>query len=512
MCRNLSRDTGFVLFIDLYMSSHRAIFKSTAIVGGAQLATIVIGIARTKVMALLLGPVGIGLSGTYLTVTGFIGGITGLGLGASGVRQIAEASASGDDGKLARTVIALRRMSLLSGAVGMVLAIALCIPLSRLTFGDSSRSVDLALMSLSLLVGGVSAGQIALLQGLRRLADMGRAEVAGALLGGVAGVLLVYFFRERGIALFLVANALWGAVFSFWYARKVPVQALHLTWRETFIEARGLMTLGLAFVIQNLLLGSGAYLSRMVIIKELGLHAVGLYTATWTLSSYYVGIVLRAMGTDFYPRLTASAKYHPAMIRLVNEQIEMGLLIAVPGVLAVITLAPFALHLFYSGDFETGAQIIRWQALGVFVQVFSWPIGLVQLGKGRGKLMVISEALSAVVGLVFLLVGLRIWKLDGIGIAFFAATAVMGIFALAIGIHLIGFRWTGPCLQVLSLSCLAVLTVFLMVQFLPPIWSVCGGMILVVGAAIASIISLQKLLRIDLWDTAMRKLAMSKAT
>ena len=284
-----------------------------------------------------------------------------------------------------------------------------------------------------------------------------------------------------------------------------------MSWRETFSEARGLMTLGLAFVIQNLLLGSGAYLSRMLIINELGLSAVGLYTATWTLSSYYVGIVLRAMGTDFYPRLTASANDHPGMIRLVNEQIEMGLLIALPGILAVITLAPWALHLFYSGDFESGAQIIRWLVLGVFVQVFSWPIGLIQLGKGKAKLMVVSETISTVLGLTFLLIGLRIWRLDGIGIAFFAATSVLALLAWAISVRLIGFTWTRSCLRLLALSCMAVLAVFLMAQYLSPTWSVSGGVLFVVGSGVASFIALQKLLRIDLWDMAMRKFAVSKA-
>jgi PST family polysaccharide transporter len=308
-----------------------------------------------------------------------------------------------------------------------------------------------------------------------------------------------------------VANAAMAVFFSYWYARKIEIPRIKMRLGQIWFESRGLLTLGFAFLIQNLVLGLGAYLSRVFIINDLGLAAVGLYTATWTLSSYYGGIILRAMGADFYPRLTAASNDHSMMNRLVNEQIEMGLLIAVPGILAILALAPWVLHLFYSSDFEAGAGIIRWQVLGVFVQVFSWPIGLVQLGKGRAKLIVISEALSALLGLVFLLIGLRLWKLDGIGIAFFAATSVMAIVAWAIGTRLIDFTCTRTCLRLLATSCLAVLSVFFMAQLLPPVCSLIGGLVFAVIAAIASYIALQKLLGVNLWDLVMRKFGLSRS-
>ncbi len=45
------------------MSSHRQIFKSTALIGGTQVINMGIGIVRTKALAVLLGPAGMGLAG-----------------------------------------------------------------------------------------------------------------------------------------------------------------------------------------------------------------------------------------------------------------------------------------------------------------------------------------------------------------------------------------------------------------------------------------------------------------
>ncbi len=496
----------------MFVSSYRQIFKSTAVIGAAQVANIGIGIVRNKALAVLLAPAGFGLAGTYLTVTGFVGGVTGLGLGMSGVRQIAEAAASGDQNKITRTVQALRWASLLSGFLGMGVLLALCVPLSYSTFGSGQHAGAIALMSLSLLFGGISTGQYALIQGLRRLVDLGKSQVAGAFFGMLASVVLVYYLRERGIALYLVVSAGMAVLFSYWYARKIEIPRIKMRLGELWFESRGLLTLGFAFLIQNLVLGLGAYLSRVFIISLIGISAVGLYTAAWTLSSYYVGMVLKAMGADFYPRLTAVANDHPAMNRLVNEQIEMGLLIAVPGVLAVLALAPLALRILYSGAFVSAADIIRWQVLGVVLQVVSWPIATVQLAKGKGKLYALSETISASVGLLFLFVAMRLWKLEGIGISFALAVFVLTFYYLIIGRRLSGFTFSKNCLQVLVPSLLAVAGGFLCINILPPAWGMAVGVLLTVAASVVSIWALQRLLGINVWQLARTKLGYSSAT
>jgi PST family polysaccharide transporter len=494
------------------MSSYRQIFKSTALIGATEVANIGIGVIRNKVLAVLLAPAGFGLAGTYLTLTGFVGGVTGLGLGMSGVRQIAEASAGGDPAKLARTVQALRWASLLAGILGMAVLTALCVPLSYYTFGDGDHVWGIAIMSVSLLFGGISTGQFALLQGLRRLADFGKSQVAGAFFGMLASIVVVYFLREDGVAIYLVVNAAMAVVFSWWFARKVPITPVVMRFKEKWAESRGLITLGFAFLLQNLVLGLGAYLSRVFIISELSLAAVGLYTATWTLSNYYVNMVLKAMGADFYPRVTAAANDHPSLNRLINEQIEMGLMIAVPGVLAVLALSPLALQILYSSKFIEGTDIIRWQILGVVMQVASWPIAFIQLAKGKGKVFVGSEIFSSVTGLACLIAGLKLWGLEGIGISVAVSGLILLIYYVALGRQLSGFTFTKNGRQVLTLSLATVAAGFLMVRLMPPMWGMIAGMTLAIAAAAASVWAMQRLLNINVWQWLRKKTGMAKTS
>ncbi|MEI6197984.1 MAG: oligosaccharide flippase family protein, partial [Verrucomicrobiota bacterium] len=314
----------FQRFSFLLMASHRQIFKSTALIGGTQVINMAIGIARNKALAMMLGPAGLGLAGLYMSATGLIGSVAGLGLNASGVRQIAEAAGTNDQTRIARTIITLRRVSLISGLIGMVLVLALSPLLSRITFGDDKHIYGIALMSLTLLFGGISTGQTALLQGLRRLRDLAASQIIGALFGAAVSVALVWWLREQGIVPFLVAISVFGILLSWWYVRRIPLPHVTVTWLETLAESRGLLAMGLAFMTSGLISAGTAYLTRVLVQHQLGMEAVGIYTATWTLSTYYVGFVLGAMGTDFLPRLTVAVKDHATMNRLINEQTEMG--------------------------------------------------------------------------------------------------------------------------------------------------------------------------------------------
>ena len=499
--------TVVVGFRPATMSSYRQIFRSTALIGSAQVIYILAGIVRTKVLALLLGPAGMGLVGLYTTATGLIGTITGMGIGSSGVRQVAEAAAAKDENRISRTIIILRRASMGSGALGMLVVLVLCVPLNRLTFGNSRQTWGMALMSLTLLFVGISDGQMALLQGLRQLKSIAASRVLGALFGTVASIALIYLLHEDGIVPYLVAVSAFGILTSWWYARRIHVKLVPLSVQETIRESRALLGMGTAFMVSALLTAGVAYVSLILVLRELGNDAVGLYQATWTLSTLYVNLVLNAMAADFYPRLTAVAGDNGAVNRMVNEQTEMGMLIAIPGVLATITLAPWVLAVFYSREFLGAVGIIRWQIVGIALRVVSWPLGFVQLAKGKGTVFMISELASSALHLALLLVGMKLFGLDGVGIAFALLYLCYTVGVLFICRSLSGFEWSRQAKRILVSSCTIVALTFFAVKYLPQMLGVASGMLLTIGTAVVCLQSLQKLLGVNMWVLLKTKLA-----
>jgi len=463
--------------------SYGQILKSTTLVGGSQVINILLGIVRTKFMAVLLGPEGIGLAGLYQAATGLVGTLTGLGVGSSGVRQIAEAAGTGDETAIARTIVTLRRIALILGVIGMLVTIVLCRPLSRATFGNGDQAPAIALLSLTLLFGSISGGQTALIQGLRRIRDLASLSVLGAFFGTLLGIPIIYLWGRNGIVPMLIAVSATGILTSWWYARKIPLRSISIGWRETFAEGRGLLKLGLVFMASSLMSSAVMYLIRVIIVRDLGLDGVGLYQAANTLSNLYIGFILGAMGMDFYPRLTAVAHDNPTCNRLVNEQTEVGLLIAAPGIVATLTFAPLVIHLFYSAAFVPAYEVLRWQILGIFLRVISWPMGFVLLAKGRGRVFFWTELAANAAHLGLVQVGVALHGLEGTGMAFCALYVLhTGMMLVVIG-YLSGFRWSRAVVRLLALIAPCVVAAFLLPKlFAPRLAMALGGSLTLVLA------------------------------
>lgn len=161
-------------------TSYEQALKSTGIVGGAQFLTILITVVKTKIVALLLGPAGVGVLGLLQGIVDMIRNATGLGIHFSAVKDVAAANASRDGQRIGRTIRILRRWVWGTGLLGMTVAIALSIPLSRFSFGNAEYAVPIVLVSVVLLLTSLQEGQLALLQGLRMIGKMAKAKVAGA--------------------------------------------------------------------------------------------------------------------------------------------------------------------------------------------------------------------------------------------------------------------------------------------------------------------------------------------
>ena len=469
---------------------------------------VVFAAVRTKVMALLLGPAGIGLFGLYSSICDLTRSVAGLGINSSGVRQIAEAVGTGDAQRIACTVTTLRRVALYSGALGALLLLIFSKPLSRLTFGNYEHTGAVALLALAVFFGDVSAAQGALVQGMRRISDLAKMSVLGALYGTLFSIPIIYFFRERGVVPSLVCVAAMGILTSWWYARKIKVERVRLSVRQIMDETGALLKLGVVFMASVLMMMGAAYLTRIIVLRKINLEAAGWFQAAWTLGGYYINFILQAMGADFYPRLTAVANDNTECNRLVNEQAEVSLLLAAPGVIATLTFAPLVMQLFYASDFRPAVVVLRWICLGMTLRVASWPMGFILLAKGERKLFFWSELLSNLlfVGLVWL--GVGIWGLKGTGIAFFGLYVAYWIGIYVIVRRLSGFRWSSANRRVVLLLAPTMAVVFVSWYFLPSLAAMIFGVAITLLAGIYSLRTLCALMPFEQMPSPLRKIIM----
>lgn len=459
-------------------ASFRGILKASALIGASSVINVGLGAVRMKAVALMLGPAGIGLLGALGMVLELARSIAQFGLNGSGVRQIAEAASSGDDRRLAVTVLVLRRAIIACALLGAALLAACSAAVSRLTFGTDEHAASIALLAVGLFMGVMASGQNALLQGMRRVADQAKITVYGALLGTIATVSIIYVAGERGIAASLVATAAAMILLSWWYSSKVRTSRVVLESGEAPREVALLFKLGLAFLASGMLTLGAAYAVRTFVLRTQGLEAAGMYQAAWTLGGLYVGFVLQALGTDFFPRLVGVANDHDACNAMVNEQVQASMLLAAPGIVATTTFAPLVVHVFYSAEFSAAIDLLRWMCLGMALRVITWPVGGIVVAKNRQWAFFAIDAAWAAFNVAATWWCLRLFGLEGTGIAFLLSYIFHALIVYPTARHVTGFRWSRGNLRTGSFFILALATAFVSQRVLPQ------GLALVVGTCL----------------------------
>jgi len=448
-------------------NSYREILRATLVMGGSSVVGILLGILRSKAFALLIGPAGVGLAGLYMSTTNLVTAIFGMGISESGARSIASDAKTGNRTSVSRTAWTVRRAALIFGIVGLCFLLVFSTTLSRLTFGNTDHTWDLALLSITVVFGAVAGGRLALIQGMRRIGDLAKINILGTLWGAVLGIPIIYVLQTRGVALFIVTVSAAYLITCWWYARKVDVVRTGITWQDFLSDSQPLLRLGFAFMVSSLMLIGTMYVVQVLVLHYLGMSATGIYQAAATLSSVYVTVILRAMSTDFYPRLTAAADDPQQFSSLVNNQIEVGALLAFPGILATITLAPFVITAFYSSDFLPAVATLRWQVMGIFVQVLSWPMAYMIRVKSNSRLFVWSEAFGNASHLGCAWLGITWAGLPGVGMGFLAMNLLYCLLIHGIVRRHYGFALSARNVQLMAAAAVGSGVVFLAPALLP---------------------------------------------
>ena len=176
--------------------------------GGSSVINIFLGIIRNKVIALLLNPSGMGLMGVYQSISNLALTVSGIGINESGTRQIALSFQTKNVSSISRTSLLLRRIALITGIGGTALLVILSKRISLLTFNDREHTLDIALLSLTILFGTISGAQAAIIQGARKISYLAKMNVLGPLWGTIFSLPIIYFLGIRGIASYLIIMAL----------------------------------------------------------------------------------------------------------------------------------------------------------------------------------------------------------------------------------------------------------------------------------------------------------------
>lgn len=412
-------------------NTYTSILKSTGIFGSSHIFSMVMGIITTKVIAMLLGPNGIGQIGLIKNSINFIASISNFGLPITSVKEIASPTAQENKKKLYESISVIIRFSIIIGILGSIISIVFSPLLSQWIFEDHQHWMWFILLAINFPLLSYNIALTAILQGLRKTKLIVYSGITIAVITMIVVIPCYFFLKENGIIPAIVLSNIVTAIINYYFTKPFLKNRIQLNFSTFLKKVTPIAKLGLLLSI-NVIFGYITHLGIKLYLKNYGLSSstLGFYETGNQILITYFGIIFNAMTIDFYPKLSAIQHKNTVLKKTVNHQIEVALLLITPLIILMYSFSKIILKLLYSSSFENVDFIFKFGLLAVIIKAISWPIGYILLVKDDRKPYFRINLLSDLFLLLSSIFLYQKLKLTGIGLSMFFNYLIFGLYTI----------------------------------------------------------------------------------
>lgn len=450
--------------------------KATSITGAVQVIRLFFGLIRNKIIALLFGPAGLGVWGLYLSFTEMMQSAASLGLEKSAVKQIAE-----NHSDIHKRNLAIQVSQYAVAAFSFICSVFVIVFASKISeslFSSTDYEIGVLVCSAVIFINAVTAMLRAVLNGLNEIKALAVSQLVGILSGNIIVFASLPFFEVSAIPFYFLAIAIGAFIPVLLTYRRLGFTWVKITLSDSIATLSGLMKLGLAFWASAFFMAFIAYIINIFIKDEFGLAVVGIYQASWAISNLYIGVILSSMGVVFFPKVCKTIDDVVKTTKVINNQVEFGLLISLPIVLIFYLFAPIFLMVLYAENFESGEPIIRWLMLGVIIRLLGFPFGYALMAKGKSLLYVVAQVTFCASNYLLLIFAVKYYGMDGLGVNYFIAYCLYAILMVFFCYDTLGYKISSQVVKLFFVYLLFIFLSLLAVYFIDgPLFYVCGLLI-----------------------------------
>jgi len=408
--------------------AYKSIFKSTFLFGFVQVFKVVVGFVKNKVVAILLGPEGVGIMGIFISTNSLLQTGAGLGISQSAVRDVSEANASSDRARFSKLISVTKKITLFTGLLGLLLAVVLSPFLSKWTMGDTSYTMSYVFLGLAVALNIITEGQLAVLKGMRQLRSLAKATMIGALGGLVTAVPLYYFFNKDGIVPALIITAFSAVIFSNYFVGRINYDKTRLSLKEIYQTANPMIKMGTTLMFVTFLSSISAVIIAAYMREVGGLEQVGFYNAGMAITNSYFGVIITALATDYYPRISAVNTDNVKINTELNRQSSVSLILTGPLIILFLVFLPWFVTLLYSSDFLPTIGFLKYAIYGTLITICSNQVDMILVAKYEIKIFTFIAVIYRVLQVILSVVLFNEFGLIGMGISI----TIMGLIHLLV--------------------------------------------------------------------------------
>ncbi len=399
-------------------TSYGNIFKTTFLFGFVQVFKAVIAIVKNKLVAILIGPEGMGLLGIFSSTIQMVQTGAGLGINQSAVRDVAEAKGSGNHERISKIIKVTNKVVIFTGLLGCLVTLILSHYLSIWTLGDTTYTISYCILALVVALNIINEGKQALLKGVRHLRALAYASMLGTVVGLVTAIPLYYFFGKEGIVPELLIASILALLVSQYFVNRIPVENIALSIRETIYESRPMVKMGVALMFVTLLQSITAFAINAFIRNRGGLSDVGYFSAGSNILSAYFGMIITALMTDYYPRIAAVNHDNSEIQNELNKQSMVSVVLCCPLIVLFIALMPLFVTILYSEEFMPTLDYLRFGIFWTVITICSNQVDMILIAKNNSRVFIAISVIVRAIQLVLCVILYNYFGILGLGISY----------------------------------------------------------------------------------------------
>ncbi len=362
--------------------------KNTLILASPKVLKFFVGILRAKFIAIFLGLTGAGIIDQLQETITQIRNFTLSGLSDGMVKLIAHQNGTEIDVHKIGSIIKTYLVMIIPITISVtILGYIYANEITLYIFGNIQYKLYFQIGFIALPLSILSSTANALLKAYKEIRSFATAEVFIIIINLIIFLPLVYFYKIPGGVVYVTLSFLVTFLVVFFLMRKNVFKKHNITFadiKKGIISKKYFKDL-LAFISYGVI-GGTLYIFvevsiRAIVVNDLGIDKLGLYTPVTRWSNLFLGFIMPAIYTYLYPRLS-EAKSDTEIIDVVNDVFRLITFVALPFIIIGISTRQWIIPLFYSKDFIEASiylpyhfstlLFVIWSS--IFAQIF-WPTG-----------------------------------------------------------------------------------------------------------------------------------------
>lgn len=389
------------------------VLKIMGIFSGVQVLSILCAVVRTKLVAIWLGPEGMGLFGLYNSGVETMNTVAQMSTGTGVIRSLAAAPRQA----VARLVKIIRRWGCTLGLIGASATLLLSPWLSEFTFGDRDHSWGFALLSIAVFFSAIANNESSISQGLKQYSRLAKSTVWGVALGLAVSAPMYYFWGLDSIIPSLLAYPACICA-CYWIPRPRTEPAGPVSIRDTFAEGKEFAILGIYITLTAFASNAASYIFMSYLNHRADTETAGFFQAGFTLVNRYVGLVLTAIGMEYLPRLSQVSDSRKRVRAFLSHEILLIMLVLFPVVALFVAADELIIRVMYAEDFLVMLPFVTWAVVGTIFRGWSWCMAFVILARNDGKAFLLTEVTSAIAYILLNIIFFENFGIAGMGYAY----------------------------------------------------------------------------------------------